>query len=327
MERRQYNALDIGKIIAAILVVAIHTNPLENVDSVVVKRVFEVINTLAVPFFFMCSSYFFFKDEDEQKYKARLFRFVKLYIIWSALYMPLTIYSYLNDNSSWTSRIWSLFRGFFLLGENYYSWQLWYLLALIYGLILFCVMIRKRISVNVMGIIVIALYLLSCTMEYLVANRSELSGMLLFGARVVGATFVNGRLFTAPLYIFVGYMLNKKDCLISKQILLPVLLVAGAVRVFVTNAYLDGCLRAIMAISVFVILLTMNLANNAWYKRIRQLSTVIYFAHMYIYFFLINIIDSHKGFLVFLWTLISGISLGVVILVLKGKNKFLQKIF
>lgn len=49
---KQYDAFDIVKLICCILVVCIHTNPLPNF--------FQPIYRLAVPFFFMISSFLFF---------------------------------------------------------------------------------------------------------------------------------------------------------------------------------------------------------------------------------------------------------------------------
>ncbi len=77
-------AIDIVKLIMAFLVVAIHTEPFG--AWFILDKGFGIITRLCVPFFFVASSYFFFRQNgDPIHYLKRLFL---LYLIWSVIYLP-----------------------------------------------------------------------------------------------------------------------------------------------------------------------------------------------------------------------------------------------
>ena len=68
-----YPALDAFRLIAAILVIAIHTSPLSDISSAADFILTRIIARIAVPFFFMTSGFFLFKDgPDKEKLKKFL---------------------------------------------------------------------------------------------------------------------------------------------------------------------------------------------------------------------------------------------------------------
>lgn len=52
IEKKNYYGIDLLKLIMAVCVVAIHTQPLYSIQSIVVQRLFDTITSLAVPYFF-----------------------------------------------------------------------------------------------------------------------------------------------------------------------------------------------------------------------------------------------------------------------------------
>ena len=71
-ERKKYNTIDLTKFIMAIFVIAVHTYPLVGINNTTVLDVYKSIVYIAVPFFFIVSSYFLFMkvnkfDEDKGK--------------------------------------------------------------------------------------------------------------------------------------------------------------------------------------------------------------------------------------------------------------------
>lgn len=82
---------DVLKITLAILIVVLHTRPLSN-D-------FQPILRLAVPVFFIMTSFFFFnkvKDFSKEETNAALSKFVRrnllLYLFWFVVLLPITLY-------------------------------------------------------------------------------------------------------------------------------------------------------------------------------------------------------------------------------------------
>lgn len=108
----------------AIFVVAIHTNPMTACKNEWILAVYDSLVTLAVPFFFIASGFFLgnkmtgtLGDEDNLKViKAYLFRMIKLYLLWTIIYLPLTIYDYVVSGASvlWCAA--RFIKGVFLIG-------------------------------------------------------------------------------------------------------------------------------------------------------------------------------------------------------------------
>lgn len=60
MKKTVYPALDLLKLIMAVLVVAVHANPLYGIDVPFASRVLNVLESVSVPFFFVVSSFLCF---------------------------------------------------------------------------------------------------------------------------------------------------------------------------------------------------------------------------------------------------------------------------
>lgn len=94
-KEESYTGIDIFRMIAALLIIAIHTSPLASVSSTGDYILTRVTARIAVPFFFMTSGYFLIsrygKDAD------KLIRFVKhtarIYGAAMLLYLPVNLYS------------------------------------------------------------------------------------------------------------------------------------------------------------------------------------------------------------------------------------------
>ena len=163
-----YNSIDVCKLICSYLVITIHCTPFlifgEKVDLFLVSTV----SRIAVPFFFACSGFLFFRNLDYYndkiincksnrnklcKYVGRIFL---LYIVWSAIYLTIQIPEWYN--SGWLSL--KAFIDYFISvfrSSSYY--HLWYLIDTVYATILiyFTMSFLKRKVVYVMAIV---LYLL-----------------------------------------------------------------------------------------------------------------------------------------------------------------------
>lgn len=83
--RKQYSGIDITKLICAIMVIAIHTQPF--IRNVWLDRGAGVITRLAVPFFFVTTG-FFLDFSDTKMVKKYVFRLLVLYAVWTVIYLP-----------------------------------------------------------------------------------------------------------------------------------------------------------------------------------------------------------------------------------------------
>lgn len=70
--------------------------------------------------------------------KNAIYKYILLYIKLSIIYIPLTIYGiYYFHKSSTEKIVVGIIRNYILVGEQFYSWPLWYLLSSIFALISF----------------------------------------------------------------------------------------------------------------------------------------------------------------------------------------------
>ena len=98
--KKRFNKLiDDLRIIAAILVVAIHTAPLFEYNEFISYFITNIIGRLAVPYFFVLSGYFLFKKFKHQNDEERMETFVKteknlliMYGLTLIIYIPVWLY-------------------------------------------------------------------------------------------------------------------------------------------------------------------------------------------------------------------------------------------
>lgn len=152
--KKEYYGVDLLKFIMAIFVVAIHTQPFYGVESVIVQRVFNMITSLAVPYFFAVSGFLLFSkihaplsnEKSMVVCEKYLSRVVSLYIIWNIIYFPITVFGFKEYDMSFVRYVFECIRGFFFIGQQFYSWQLWYLLSVSFVVASLCVLSKYKIS-------------------------------------------------------------------------------------------------------------------------------------------------------------------------------------
>lgn len=153
INQKEYWLVDYIKLLAAFLVVAIHTGLTISVDNVFLSTFIEFLESLAVPLFFCIAGYLLqeklAQNEDEKKIiiKKNLNKYLKLYGMLSIAYFPLTIYGAYQsilETDNILKVLLNIVRNYLLVGEQFYSWQLWYLLAMILGLGLLFVLPYKK---------------------------------------------------------------------------------------------------------------------------------------------------------------------------------------
>lgn len=127
-------SFDFLKFILSFFVIAIHCYTAPHL----------VLLDVAVPLYFMMSGFLLYnkaihsvtaleKVSSCDKYVKHIF---KLYITWSLIYLPYTIYGFYALDGSYMGKLLCIIRGFLLVGENYLSWPLWYLLGLVVSVLI-----------------------------------------------------------------------------------------------------------------------------------------------------------------------------------------------
>ncbi len=197
--------IDVMRVFFSICVIAIHAKPLLGNANSELMAVYNFVVSMAVPFFFVTSG-FFLGDmmlyEDWGKIHAIRKKYVRLYLIWNIIYLPLTIWGFFYEQFGLVSSLLHWVRGFVVLGEQFCSWQLWYLLSMIIGTFIIQI-VGKRISGAMRYMLfVIALFSIAAILShpYLISPSFT---------KIISVSIVNGRLLTGSAYLFLGIIISQ----------------------------------------------------------------------------------------------------------------------
>jgi serine/alanine racemase len=201
----RYGGIDAVKLLAAFLVVAIHTGPLLTYGDYPDFLLTGILARLAVPLFFMASGYLFFRKlkghvrKDRRALRKYGVRIAVLYGIAIVLYVPLNVYK--GDFAAAGMTAGSVIRDVAVDGTFYH---LWYLPALWLGIHL-VYFLHKKLSVGGVLAVTFALYGIGLLGDsyYGLAIRSELlKGM--FDWLFLWFDYTRNGLFFAPVYLALG---------------------------------------------------------------------------------------------------------------------------
>ncbi len=287
------------KFVMAIVVVAIYTRPEWSFNSSLVKEIFESIYSIAVPFFFMASGFLLFRKislpldkEGEKRIKTYIKRIFKLYLIWTLIYLPLSIYGFYLDGMPILKSIAVFFRNILLIGENYMSWPLWYLLALIVAVGIIYILLKIRVPENWIVVISLIMAIMGLGLDYCKEN-SILQPITDMDFSVFQKTR-NG--------FFVGYLYVALGLLCSRIKEVPLI---GVISLFVVG--IIGIILKLPLANAFIVLSLFfysastqccNLTIGTS-KELRVMSSIIYFTHMLIMAILVLLVGLMRGILLF----------------------------
>lgn len=152
---RQFGGLDSFRVIAAILVIAIHTSPLLSIDELADFTLTRIVGRVAVPFFFMCTGFFFLQklgtDQNRNVHllKQFLLKVGKLYVVSILLYIPVNVYAgyFTNEFTVFTALKDLLFNGTL--------YHLWYFPGIMLGVCISSFLYTRLSAWKTFGITVV----------------------------------------------------------------------------------------------------------------------------------------------------------------------------
>lgn len=299
---KRYNSIDIWKLVMAIAVVAIHTKPLIALKNTVVLSLFDQFINLSVPFFFLASGYLLASKMDSpygserniDRVKKQWRSILRMYLIWSLIYAPIAVYQFVITERPVTEAILLYIRGFVLLGEQYNSWQLWYLLSTIYTLPLIIFALKRKRARQTLVLISVAASVIQVVLTILVKYQGEMPSFIAKVRTLVEYSIAGGRLFSGMIYIPVGIILAKRR--IPKYINWACLVVGFTLDFLIEDTLLSSYLVILSAIALFGIIESVSVKNNPIYRILRQISTVTYLLHMYIWTIYYTIVYGEKTY-------------------------------
>ena len=291
---RHYNSIDLFKLIMAFMVVAIHTHPLENCTNSDLLKAYDLLAFMAVPYFFLASGYLLAikmswpcanNTDNANRLLKHTKRIIKMYLTWTAIYLPLAIYHFICSGTPPIKAILLYIRGLFFVGEQYNSWPLWYLLSTIYTLIVIYVLLYVKKKSTVPALILLSVFasVFSIGISHFVVYEGQMPAILQIVKKLICYSILNGRIFRGMIYIPIGMLLANRNT--SFVVNLFVLFLGYVANDCTSNTIISSYALIVMAVALFGVVEKIKLRNNAIYPVMRNMSTVIYFTHMYIWTF------------------------------------------
>lgn len=332
---KQYIAIDITRVIAAILVITVHTDPLFHYSQDGNYFLVSVLARIAVPFFFVTSGFFFASKirinhslkEDLSQVIPVISRLIKLYFIWTLIYFPFQIYIWIKSGESW--RYWLVYLQKVFFEGSYYT--LWYLSALIFAMAFSFVLFKLCKPKIVLGITLMLFVCGTFMQSYFDILQSK---DFLSWYYTLFLTTRNGILFGSffvSLGIYISYFKkNGSQKYNIRFFFLSFVFLTFEVFNVQHLAFTKGNGMWFMLVPtvyfLFMTLLNINLNNHFLYRNLRPLSFLMYVSHgiFLILFSKIYRIDSLLYFIVILTT---TCIFSIVLLYASRKIKYLKWLF
>lgn len=329
--RGGYQALDLLKFIMAVMIVAMHTGACP-----------ELVNPwlrIAVPLFFIISSFFFFKkvnvtDESERKevLKHYLGRVIKLYLFWMVLQFPV------NLVLSWNSLVADgiIWMPLYLLRKVIFTGMFgasWFLVALIYGIPVIYYLskfLSNKWIILITGVLN-AIVILQCSY----ANAFDGAILLREISYVYLGCNLEFSFIVALFWIGIGKLLAEHLSEIKvTNLWLCIMAVASMVLLFLENKFIDDNKFAfrhdtyfmLMALCPLIFILCSRIKINLKCSyQLRKLSTILYCMHFTlkecIDLSLLKMFDYHiPGQVLFLSVFVICLMAGLLIIKVSGNN-------
>ena len=329
MKNKVNSVYDILKIILSIMIVLIHSGVLVNILYPWLR--------IAVPLFFIMSSYFLFsklnKESDEKKkkeiVKAFILRNLKLYLIWFIILLPITLdYHKYFINFSLIKGIGYLIRDYLFSSTFFTSW---FIMALIEGAIIiyYC---SKKINTKILfaiSFIVYAFIVITCTYTFI--PSLNITKYLRYAIMYPQNSFL-----VSLIWIMIGKMFADNKINYSSK-LNTIILIVSLILLFMEWFFIKektidvtrDCYFMLIPVSISIYYFVLKIKPFYFSQSIfiRKISTVMYVSHKSIIFILMNYLMMDNSWLVIMITITSSILLTVIINFLSKKITFMKNAY
>lgn len=335
--RRNYDAIDLFKFLASVMIVAIHTDAFLDISPQLNTILCGGIARLGVPYFFIVTAFFYFnKPVDWANTKKYCQRLLTLYLAWFILSIPKTVYDrFICSKVSFGETFFRFVRSFFVTSTFSGSW---FLISCVFCAVLYYRLERldeKNRSAITIALSVLVYFWITFTSAY--GRLIETVGLGRF-YRVYELLFANpycSFLVGIPYFAVGRYFSRKREKMtiggranwlgfIGSLLLL-------LLEVYITNTYhlikSTDCYLMLLPTAAFLFALIMGWEiklKNA--MALRTASTIIYFSQ-FILIYVCEFIEYWRiiripSFGKFLFAIISGLILTWFALAVRGKKRF-----
>lgn len=231
MHRKNFAGIDYFRLVAAFLVIAIHTAPFSSWNNDFDFLFTYCLGRIAVPFFLMTTGFFVLAPYIQSGFQKRkslhnyLVKNTQLYLAATVFYLPLTIYSHNLPHN-----VPEFLKDLFFDGTFYH---LWYFPAAIIGCLI--IILISELSVKTAFIISAVFYIIGLFGDSYYGLIKEVPFLcsLYDGIFQISSYTRNGIFFT-PVFLMLGvltalpeFQCSKKVCTIGLTVSFPLLFLEG----------------------------------------------------------------------------------------------------
>lgn len=280
INKQNFNNIDFIKVCMSILVVATHTDLFSIIEKENIRELIIAALAFKVPFFFTASGFLIYYKVVNASYIEKMDRLrfwikktLRLYVLWTMVYLPFTIYGLWNSDYGLVKSIFVFIRNVVFVGQNYLSWPLWYLLGtLVAGIILY-VLFKYKVKSSFLYILAICMALLGVLIDY--CHEHQIMNLYIDKYYSVFQTTRNG-LFQGFPYIVIGMFIAEYG-LVRLNILYCIF-----IPNFVLHMFGVKFATFIMIYALFSIIIQHDFKDRKdnLYLNFRLTNTVVYFTHM-----------------------------------------------
>lgn len=212
IRKNEYRYLYLAQFISSLLVVLIHCGTVTDISGLhfMIK---SILCRIAVPFFLVNNAFFYRARSVEEK-KLWLKKVIKIYLIWSIIYLPLGI-QFMNEQINLPLILYPIA---FILGLTYTGifYHLWYFPALLFSLFVVSKLI-KRFGYMKSFILFGSLYIVGAAETYSSFITHPLLSRILDTYFSIFLTTRNG-LFYSSIFVLIGFFISdKKEFLLANR--------------------------------------------------------------------------------------------------------------
>ncbi len=272
--------LDKFRVIAAILVIAIHTYPLSSINENLDFAFTHIICRIAVPYFLLITGFFVLPKAMNNRNLLinYTFKIIKMYAICIILYLPINIYSGKLNSFNFVEILKDI-----LINGTFY--HLWYFPAILLGIWItyFALKVfgKKKSLILFIFLFIIGLFgdsYYGISKEFVITRKVY---NLIFNI----FDYTRNGLFFAPIFIYLGYFVSFKKLNISKihylllmVVFLCLMVIEGLILNRLNLQKHDSMYIMLVpaCLCLFNFLVQNSTGDN---KMLRNLSTTIYILH------------------------------------------------
>lgn len=327
---KSYPGIDILKFFLAVCVVSIHTLPTGWFTDPIAGSVYDFLCASAVPFFFVSSGFLLAQKNENRSSSelnpqltvvaASLKKFAKMYVLWMLIYSPLAVWDMIHSHRGLLKGILVYLHGFFLVGEHYNSWPLWYLLATVYGLCFLWFFSRRKTPLNRIAGISCVFFFCGAALSYLMDNAQMLPGRLSWIFGMLSGILYPGRIVNGFLHLSIGMLVYRRKFPNFMGVIFFLLHLAAQLSGI---EFIITLCRPLSGLGLLILASNATLESKPIYPLLRKLSVVLYFLHMYVWTFYYIAVYGQKtyGLDSFLVTTLICIVLGLIYSLREQKHR------